>query len=303
MIDSHGGEVCAVVVTYRPNSSTLNTLLASVAGQVGGVVVVDNSSDAVARVAVDVAGHGATFLRQDRNDGLAHAQNVGLKWAREHGYKYALLLDQDSTLGKNMVAALFNALETLPGRVAAVGPRFQDLREDHDASFVRVGFPLNQKLGCDRPGQVIECDFLISSGTLIPLSVIDEIGWMDAGLFIDNVDLEWSFRARAMGYSLHGVCDATMHHCLGDARRSLPLGLGQVVVHGPVRLYYMMRNRVKLYRLPHTPRVWVAQDLPRVLIKFFIFSVLVGPRGRNIHFMLRGIWDGIRGRSGQCPLP
>lgn len=302
MIDGHGGEVCAVVVTYRPDPSTLNTLLASVAGQVGGVVVVDNSSDAVARVAVDVAGYGATFLRQGRNNGLAHAQNVGLEWARGHGYKYVLLLDQDSTPGEGMVAALLNAFETLPGRVAAVGPRFHDLREDRDAPFVRVGFPLNQKLGCQRLGQAIECDFLISSGTLIPLSVIDKIGLMDAGLFIDNVDLEWSFRARAMGYSLNGICAATMHHRLGDARRSLPFGLGRVVVHGPVRLYYMMRNRVKLYRLPHTPCVWVAQDLPRALMKFFLFSLLIGPRRRNIRFMLRGIWDGIRGKFGECPL-
>jgi rhamnosyltransferase len=48
--------------------------------------------------------------------------------------------------------------------------------------------------------------------------------------------------------------------------------------------------------------VWIAQDLPRVVAKFFIFSVLVGPRGDNVRFMLRGLVDGIRGRSGACPV-
>jgi rhamnosyltransferase len=33
-----------------------------------------------------------------------------------------------------------------------------------------------------------------------------------------------------------------------------------------------------------------------------IFSVLVGPRGDNVRFMLRGLMDGIRGRSGPCPI-
>jgi rhamnosyltransferase len=123
---------------------------------------------------------------------------------------------------------------------------------------------------------------------------------MDAGLFIDNVDLEGGFRAKAQGYRLYGVCAATMRHQLGDGRRGLPFG-GQVVVHGPLRLYYMMRNRLLLYRMPHTPRMWIAQDVPRVLVKLFLFGVLIGPRLRNLQCMLRGLWDGLRGRYGACP--
>jgi rhamnosyltransferase len=48
--------------------------------------------------------------------------------------------------------------------------------------------------------------------------------------------------------------------------------------------------------------VWIAQDLPRVLAKFLIFAVLVAPRRRNVRYMLRGLVDGLRGRSGPCPL-
>jgi len=119
---------------------------------------------------------------------------------------------------------------------------------------------------------------------------------MDAHLFIDNVDLEWCFRAQALGYSLYGVCGARMHHRLGDARQQLPLGLGRVVVHAPVRLYYMMRNRVALYRRPYTPRRWIAQDIPRLLLKFALFSLLLAPRRHNTRMMLRGLYDGLRNR-------
>jgi rhamnosyltransferase len=236
------------------------------------------------------------------NVGLASAQNIGISWAREHGYRQILLLDQDSEPGEGMVEALQRALVTLSavGPVAAVGPRFHDLREDRDAPFVRLGFPLNRKSWCAVGTTHIRCDFLISSGALIPMAVLDQVGPMDAGLFIDNVDMEWGFRAQAQGYALYGVCAATMHHRLGDARHALPLG-GHIVVHGPLRLYYMMRNRLLLYQMAHVPRVWKAQDMLRVPAKLFLFGVLIAPRMRNLRCMLRGLWDGLRGRRGAGP--
>jgi rhamnosyltransferase len=297
--------VCAVIVSYHPEPIAISSLVDKVAAQVDAVVLVDNASvgDWQPVLTETLSCRGGALLMQPYNLGLAAAQNIGIDWARSNGYRYVLLLDQDSEPGTGMVLSLLRALRTLSaaGKVAAVGPRFHDEREDRDAPFVRLSFPLNHKLWCEADTQYIACDFLISSGTLIPLDVLDRVGGMDAGLFIDNVDMEWGFRARAMGFTLHGVCAATMYHRLGAARRPLPLGLGQVVVHGPVRLYYMMRNRVRLYRLPHTPAVWVAQDLPRVLAKLFLFAVLIGPRWRNMRYMLRGLGDGLRRREGACP--
>ena len=305
MITPATSEVCAVVVAYRPEPGTIEVLVDSIMAQVGAVVLVDNASGGQWQPALgaELSDGGGALLIQRRNIGLAAAQNLGIDWARMHGYTHVLLLDQDSQPGDNMVASLRRVLHQLSaaGHVAVVGPRFHDLREHHDAPFVRLGFPLNHKLWCEQPAQIVDCDFLISSGMLIPLTVLDRVGPMDAGLFIDNVDLEWGFRAQSQGYTLHGVCAATMHHRLGDARRALPFGLGQVVVHGPVRLYYMMRNRVLLYRLPHTPRVWIAQDVPRVMIKLLIFSVVIAPRWRNLRCMVRGLLDGARGRKGEAP--
>lgn len=304
MTDRQIHTVCAVVVTHHPEALVLEGLLVITLQQAGHVVVVDNSEDGACLDIPALSNPRVELIRQGRNGGLAQAQNVGIAWARQHAFEHVLLLDQDSAPGRDMVAVLMEALNRLSreGLVAAVGPRFHDLREDRDAPFVKMGFPLNRKLWCEGPGQVVACDFLISSGSLISLGVLNDVGSMDEDLFIDNVDLEWSFRARSRGYALYGVCAATMHHRLGDARRRLPLGLGQVVVHGPVRLYYMMRNRLRLYRMPHTPRIWVAQDVPRVAVKLFLFGVMFGPRLRNLRFMLAGLRDGMRGRSGPCPL-
>lgn len=293
--------VCAVVVTYHPDGEALRAGLAAVRPQVRSLVVVDNASPGIE---VALAGTDAVLLRSSSNVGLARAQNLGIEWAREHGCSHVLILDQDSVPGAGMVECLLAAHRRLAGlaRVGAVGPRFRDPREERDAPFVRVAFPMSRKLWCEAGTSEVACDFLISSGVLIPLAVLDDVGGMEDGLFIDNVDMEWSFRARSRGYALFGVCAATMGHHLGDERRPVLRGRCEVVTHGPVRLYFIMRNRVALYRRPYTPRVWIAQDLPRVLAKFLIFSVLVGPRRDNVRFMLRGLLDGVRQRSGPCPL-
>lgn len=293
-------DVCAVVVTFQPQPALLQRQLQALRGQVDMIVVIDNGSEAgwhaAVREQLDARGE---LLALGGNCGLAAAQNAGIARARMHGAGHVLLMDQDSVPQTGMVATLRAALERLSRQqaVAAVGPRFHDQHAGRDAPFVRVRFPFNRKLH-GRAGQApLACDFLISSGCLVPMAVLDAVGEMDAGLFIDNVDLEWSFRARAHGFALFGVPDAVMLHSLGDGRSAR----AGIVLHGPLRLYYMMRNRLRLYRLPQTPRRWVWQDLPRVLVKLFLFAVVVGPRWRNLYCMLRGLGDGLAGRQGPAP--
>lgn len=300
MIEHPQPPIAALLVTFCPDGVRLGALLDALMPQVAAVVVLHNGGNE-GELAAAIADRQVALLRQPGNVGLAAAQNAGIAWARIQGYSHVLMLDQDSLPAPDMVTRLMHALAS-SGRAAAAGPCFVDARDGHSAPFVQIGFPINHKLRCNQAGGTITADFLIGSGMLIQLAAIDTVGNMDAGLFIDNVDLEWSFRARAAGYELLGVCNARMQHRLGDARRHLPGMPRGVVVHSPLRLYYMMRNRVLLYRLPHVPRLWVAQDVPRVLVKLFLFGALIGPRRRNLRCMVRGLWDGARGRKGPAPL-
>jgi rhamnosyltransferase len=292
-------EVCAILVTYDPDLAVLARQLAALAPQVGHVVLVDNASSG-AGVRDFCAAHPAVVLvALPENLGLAAAMNIGIARARAFaGTSRVLLMDQDSVPAPDMVAELSAALTRLAAteKVAAVGPRFRDAREPTDAPFVRIRFPFNRKLWCADDCTEIRCDFLISSGCLIPFAALDAVGGMDAALFIDNVDLDWCFRATAAGYTLHGVCAAHLQHHLGDARRRIP-GLPRgVVVHPPQRLYYMMRNRVLLYRRAYTPARWIAQDVPRLVVKLLLFALLVPPRWRNLRCMVAGLKAGLRGR-------
>lgn len=298
--------MCAVLVTYRPDPAVLAAQLAALVPQVARVVVVDNASPGNAvRGALDAYAQAPLELvALPVNRGLAFAQNAGI--ARAQGRPdigYVLLMDQDSVPAADMVRELVAAHARLAGqaRVAAVGPCFRDPREAADAPFIRIRFPFNRKLRCGRRGAAMRCDFLIASGCLIPLTVLDDVGAMDAGLFIDSVDLDWCFRATAKGYALYGVCGARLRHQLGADRYRIPGVRRGVVVHPPGRLYCMMRNRALLYRRAHTPRRWIAQDLPRVVVKLLLFGLLVPPRRRNLRAMCAGLAAGVRGRAGPPP--
>lgn len=299
---SHAMSVTAVIVTFEPDLAALHAQLSRLRPQLAQVVIVDNASAVEAAADLQGIAHAfkARLLRNARNLGIAAGLNRGIAAARSEGATHVLLMDQDSLPAADMVSNLADALVRLQaeGKVAAVGPVAEDLRTGEAAPFVRVGFPLNRKIHASA-GECVRCDFLITSGSLVPLAALDEIGGMDEGLFIDNVDLEWSFRARRAGHALHGVGDARMGHRIGDGVRRLPFGAS--FVHSPRRLYYMMRNRVLLYRRRATPRVWVAQDVPRAVLKLLRFSLLVAPRGRNARAMLAGLRDGMLGRTGPKP--
>jgi rhamnosyltransferase len=296
--------VCAVVVTHHPDLALLTALLDALAAQVGRVVVVDNASPGPEVRTACAARFGVDWLPLPENRGLATALNEGIAYARTlPQVSHVLLMDQDSVPEPGMVATLKAALQHLSGstRVAAVGPRYRDPREEGDASFVRIRFPFNHKAACGGDCDQVACDFLITSGSLIPLTVLEAVGGMDDGLFIDNVDLEWCFRAKGCGYALFGVCAARMRHHHGAERRRLPGVARGIVVHPPARLFYMMRNRVLLYRRPYTPKRWIAQDLPRVVVKLLLFSLLVAPRRANVRSMLSGLRAGVRGQTTAPP--
>jgi rhamnosyltransferase len=300
-VSTRADDVCAVLVTHHPDLAVLAEALAALLPQVGAVVLVDDATADPGFRDFCAEHPELHLLPLPENRGLARALNAGIQRARTlPQVGCVLLMDQDSVPEAGMVNALRLALESpgaCDGKLAAVGPRFRDPRESADAPFVRIRFPFNRKLRCSGDDGSVRCDFLITSGCMIPLAVLDAVGGMDDALFIDNVDLDWCFRATAAGYSLFGVCAARMRHHLGDTRQRIP-GLPRgIVVHSPRRLYYMMRNRVWLYRRGYTPARWIAQDLPRLVVKLLLFSLLVPPRLVNLRRMLAGLRDGIVGRA------
>lgn len=300
--------VVAVVVTFQPDGKLLCQILEALEGQVGSVVVVDNgSSEDVSRHCPPGSAGRVAWKYLGRNTGVAGAQNAGIREAMQKGATHVLLLDHDSIPAPGMVSALVEAYRVLssPGRkVAAVGPRYKLRGTDQSSFFVRFGALRFKKIFCDGRGALehVRADFLISSGCLIPVESLSEIGLMDESLFVDHVDTEWFLRARACGYESYGVARAVMEHCLGDRLARLPfLGKRGLPVHTPSRFYYIFRNSFLLYRRGYVSRSWKLNDAIRLFLLSIIFATIIPPRLQYCRMMTRGVLDGLRGRSGRYP--
>ncbi len=292
--------VTGIIVTYNPDLDGLKNLLDAVIPQVQNLIIVDNGSRGNLKNWLYSQYPTIDFEALGQNYGIAKAQNVGIAKAKTHGANYVLLLDQDSIPAANMVSMLLNAAEaqlTKGVRLACVGPRYEDPRQKNPPPFIKVVGLKLERQSCTAADSIVEVDYLIASGCLIPLLTLDSVGGMREELFIDYVDIEWGLRAKQMGFQSYGVCSAYMKHDLGD---SPVLFRGRhVPVHSPLRHYYHFRNAVWLYRQQWLHLNWKIVDLARLVRKFVFYSLMTAPRAEHARMMTLGIWHGLTGKMGK----
>jgi rhamnosyltransferase len=289
--------VCAIIVTWQPQLLPLKHLLNALLLQHCPLIVIDNGS--VNRVELtDLLEQLATEHPQQpapqlvswlENKGLATALNEGLRLASEHRYEMALLFDQDSAIGEDFVQAMLTqwlGLQSLPNSPryhlppAAIGPRLQDPESGHRSDCPVADFP-----------GLYETDFLISSGTLLSVQALSVIGMMKDEYFIDNIDLEWCFRARARGYALYGTDRAVLFHRIGERSNNPLVSSGLMVQHSPLRSYFSTRNRLHLRRQSYAPLDWKIRDTLRFALKSFWLTHFTARRAEYRQQIQRGIDD------------
>ena len=122
-------------------------------------------------------------------------------------------------------------------------------------------------------------------------------------MFIDGVDFEWCFRARHKGFKCFGVTEAAMKHPVGDDGFHIRVAnqTARIPVHGPVRRYYIMRNRLHLYKRAYVPLPWKVRDLRRFAVECCYFALVAKPRAQHIAAMAKGIRDGVMNVYGPIP--
>ncbi|MCL2850563.1 MAG: glycosyltransferase family 2 protein [Micrococcales bacterium] len=296
--------VVAVVVTYHPGTE-VGHLLDALVPQVDGVVVVDNGSSAETVAALEVTlGPRGTLLALGENLGVAAAQNRGIDQARADGATHVLLFDDDSDPAPDMVARLLAALDAdATGRLGAVGPVPVDPRTgEAPLVFTDQGSgPRRIPALPTTPGTVVEVAFLVASGCLVDLRVVDEVGAMDKALFIDHVDLEWGLRARRHGWRLGVVVGAVLTHSLGETTRRVLWRSRDVHIQHPLRNYYTVRNTIWLVRTKVMPPRWRLGYLAWITRYIVYYLLAVPPRRTRVPLMAAGLRDALRGRLGPLP--
>jgi rhamnosyltransferase len=114
---------------------------------------------------------------------------------------------------------------------------------------------------------------------------------MKESYFIDNVDLEWCFRAKSMGFDLVGTDEAVLYHTIGERSPSPLVRAGIMAQHNPSRTYYSSRNRTHLYMAAYSPLGWKLRDMVRFFLKSLWLLVSSQDRKQYWHYIRSGIRD------------
>lgn len=278
--------IYAIVVTYNPEKDLLLKQNTSLISQVDGIVYVDNNSNSTVFMK-SLQGNENCFVHNDKNLGLAKAQNQGIGEARKKGADFVILFDQDSVPPVGFVDGLLKCYNEnkRSNKIALVGPAIRNLvtgSKVDNKGVVFSGLSI-KRVKVDKATEVSYC---IASGSLIPIPVLDDVGVMEEKLFIDGLDLEWCLRAKNKGYKIYQTNNTYLDHCLGDGSKD------RIMSHSPIREYYIMRNSVWMIKQNYFP---IGYRLRRLFLPCGrLIQSLVGMKGSYIKADIKGIIDGIK---------
>lgn len=273
----------AVVVLFQPDGD-LSARLQPVLRQVARLFAISNDDGDAARLD-GLESTRLDYIANGRNLGLAAALNVGLVRAQMLGFAWCLLLDQDTVVHDDLIAGLANTYRA-HGRPARIGLLVPNYRSPCGA---RLAYP------ADVPCQVVVT--AVTSGSLVPLSIIGRVGTMYEPFFIEGIDTEFCLRTRAAGLQLVASGPPLMTHGAGatDERRFF----GRTVLvghHSPWRCYLQFRNVMWiLRRYARTERDWAVTTVWALVKRIVLVCLYERQRPAKLWAIARGTCAGLWG--------
>lgn len=276
--------IAIAVILYHPSDDDLANLSRLMTWGVHVVAVVNAIADA--RRAKLPAGTGITVLANPTNLGLARALNQAVAAAVDAGARYVLMLDQDSRPTTDMLdqlVAAATAIENEGRQLACVAPLLRDRKAMNESGAAA--------------GDIAGSATFATSGTMLTRRAWEQVGPMWEPLFIDGIDHEWCFRARARGFETVLVREAVMAHDMGESAINV-MGRFRPVHRSPIRHYFIVRNTLWLAGKRHIPLGWRLKELAKLAYRAPSYVAFSTDKPRTARNIAAAIADGI-GRTNR----
>ncbi|MDR6290453.1 rhamnosyltransferase [Inquilinus ginsengisoli] len=288
----------AVVVLFHPTADQIARVV-DLRRHCDDLVVVDNTPKPDNKLEILFEEYDITLIYEGNKNGIAGAHNRGLTSQFERGLDAVALIDQDSVMPENYFPVMREICTTLASQPFMLGPRiFDEVVQEYLPVLESKGIAV-RRLDMREDAGMQHCIFLISSGSVISRAAFAKLGPFDEKLFIDHVDIEYCFRARASNVPLYATPALTLSHRIGDLRRH-KLGPFEMMTfnHPWYRRYYSARNAVQLFLRygRRYPIVFMANLL--TLREIFYIALLEDAKLAKLTGILLGIVDGLCGRLG-----
>jgi rhamnosyltransferase len=288
----------AVVVLFHPTAEQVARIV-ELRRHCDSLIAVDNTPLPDNRLATLFAEHDITLINEGNRNGIAGAHNRGLAIQFERGADAVALIDQDSVMPKDYFPVMRDICASLASQPFMVGPRIFDEVVQAYLPVLETNGVTARQIEIREDAGLQRCAILISSGSVISRAAFARLGPFDEALFIDHVDTEYCFRARAHDVPLYVTPALTLSHRIGDLRRHT-LGPFKLITlnHPWYRRYYNARNAVQL--LSRYGRRYPVVFLVNLFTVREIFHIGLLEEGKlaKLAGIMAGIVDGLTGRLG-----
>jgi GT2 family glycosyltransferase len=224
-----------IVLHYSGVEDTL-ACLESLAPQLHAeleVVLVDNASSIDPRSEIIARFPALPILRLNENKGWAGGNNAGIDWARKRGADIVCLLNNDTLIPPCAMDRLARAARALGHCLLHPAIDFADITQGAQLD------PRHDTTAKEYPGHpgIFQLNFAYGACLVIPIAVIEKIGYFDERFFLQLEEQDYFIRAQRSGIPALCLTAVRITHL-----ESRSFG-GRTV---PMKTYYMTRNSLLL---------------------------------------------------------
>ncbi len=270
-----------VIVLYKPTIDQIKNKLEL--GNSLNLLLIDNTDENTLKLKELLTSyHHIQYISLGRNTGIANAQNVGIKKALLQGASHIIFFDQDSVIDKDYpqrITEEFLRLQKEGINLGILGPQILRSNEtEYKSLWHKESIPKN--------GFIVR-DEIISSGSVVSKEFLSKVGGLDNSLFIDYVDFELCWRARASKFIIGQTFNVFITHKVGS--KDFNFWKYQSIISAPFRYFYQGRNYIWLCKKSFTPINFKIKKLLH-----FSFQSLIYPfTQKNGILIIKNLWKGI----------
>lgn len=268
--------ILSVVITYYPDKKLLQDNINAFINYVDAILIWENTPIAESAKYRYVNNQKVIFYGVNENKGISFALNYAWKYAKANGYDYLLTMDQDSKI-ENFQLFINQVLSM--NEIAIYGiPPMNSIKE-----------------------KIFRVSHTITSGTLIPIQILNDINGYRENFFVDAIDVDLSYRARRYGYNTYWIGGTCIKQVFGNQFYKKIGGAKFLCFnYGPKRLYGILRNHIIIEKEYKTELSDKKLLYKIYILKFLINILFFEPNKiKKIKAMVLGIYDGILNKDSR----
>lgn len=268
--------ILSIIIVYNPEIDLLLTNIKSFIQYIDLLLIWENTtlSNEQKKIISQISPLKIIYHNEGQNTGISYSLNYAWQYAQQHNFNFILTMDQDS-IWEDFDSYLNNCLEKTSNEEAIFGPSLTTKIKHNQQLFTSVRY-------------------VITSGCLIPINILNNIKGYETTFFVDGIDIELCCKARKYGYKIYMVNNCRLIQRFGTPQVINILGFKfKTLNYSPQRLHDILYSHFIIIR--KYKEIFLFKQIIVYILKSTIKIILAEKeKWEKIKAIYKGTWKGIK---------